>query len=159
MPKLYRKRFIPNETMELKEDIILYLDENILLTRWNAIRPKPKLSHGFSCYLLKEGLKISKFKDHQNELYLWYCDIVEISFCKEENSYLFTDLLADVTISKEGSVQVLDLDELAVAVKNNLITKEQLIKALNSTQKLLDWIETGQFCQYQNLIDQYDENQ
>lgn len=157
MPKLFRKRFIPEETIELKDDIILYQDEKIIITRWKAIRPKPKLSHGFSCYLLEEGIKISKFKNADDQLYKWYCDIIETHYDEHEDSYLFTDLLADVIITPEGTLQVLDLDELAEATEHDLITKEQLLTALKNTQKLLDWIKDGEFKHYENLIDSYDK--
>lgn len=39
-PILYRKRLIPNECILLKDDILLYRDEEILITKWNTIRPK-----------------------------------------------------------------------------------------------------------------------
>lgn len=156
MPKLFRKRFIPEETIELKDDIILYADESIMITRWKAIHPKPKLSHGLSCYLLKEGIKISKFKNAENELYKWYCDIIETAYDSEKDTFLFTDLLADVVLLPDGSLRVLDLDELADASGKELISKKQLLTALRNTQKLLDWIKNNEFSQYQKLLDSYD---
>lgn len=156
MPKLFRKRFIPEETIELKDDIILFSDEKILITKWQAIRPKPGLSHGFSCYLLTEGIKISKFKDSDNNLYRWYCDIIETSYQPSPASYLFTDLLADVVLLPDGRLRVLDLDELADAAEQGLITSRQLFVALRNTQKLLDWIKSNEFQQYQELINRYD---
>lgn len=157
MPKLFRKRFIPEETIELEDDIILYIDEKIIITRWKAIRPKPRLSHGFSCYLLEEGIKISKFKNAEDKLYKWYCDIIESTYNESDDSFLFTDLLADVIITPEGNLQVLDLDELAEATEKDLITKGQLLNALKNTQKLLNWIEAGKFEKYQEMIDNYDK--
>ncbi len=156
MAKLFRKRYIPNETIELKDDIILFSSEEIILTKWTALHPKPKLSHGFSCYLLKEGVKISKFKNAENQLYKWYCDIIQSEYFDSLDSWLFTDLLADVTISPDGVLRVLDLDELAEAFDYNLIKKKDLLEALKNTQKLLDWIKDGTFEKYQKLIDEYD---
>ena len=60
-PILYRKRLIPDECILLKDDILLYRDEDILVTKWNTIRPKKDLHHGMSCYFLKKGIKVSKF--------------------------------------------------------------------------------------------------
>ena len=60
-PKLYRKRIIPNECIHLKEDIIIFQDESLIITKWNALKPKKELHHGFSCYFLKEGYKVSSF--------------------------------------------------------------------------------------------------
>ena len=49
---LYRKRIIPKECVLLKDDIILFRDENIIITKWNALKPKKNLHHGYSCYLI-----------------------------------------------------------------------------------------------------------
>ena len=40
MAVLYRKRLIPDEIIELKDDKILFRDENYVITKWNTIRPK-----------------------------------------------------------------------------------------------------------------------
>ena len=37
MPKLYRKRFIPDEIVELKDDRIVYHEGNIMITEWDAL--------------------------------------------------------------------------------------------------------------------------
>ena len=36
LPKIYRKRYMPNETVLLKDDEILRLDEDVLVTKWNV---------------------------------------------------------------------------------------------------------------------------
>ena len=56
-PTLYRKRIIPDECVHLKDDIILHCSGEIILTQWNAIRPKKELHHGYSCYFLEEGIQ------------------------------------------------------------------------------------------------------
>lgn len=96
--KLYRKRLIPEECILLKDDHLFYQSPDILMTAWSALKPKPDLDHGISCYYLKEGFKISKFYDHQNRFMYWYCDIISHQYDKEENRYIFTDLLADVIL-------------------------------------------------------------
>ena len=58
--QLYRKRFVPSENI-LLNDVILEHTEDIVITKWNTIRPKTVLHHGCSCYYLKEGWKVSKF--------------------------------------------------------------------------------------------------
>ena len=60
-PILYRKRLIPEECILLKDDELLYRDEKKIITRWNTLRPKKDLHHGFSCYFLDKGIKVSKF--------------------------------------------------------------------------------------------------
>ena len=68
IPALYRKRLIPDECILLKDDIIISCDENVILTKWNTLKPKKDLHHGYSLYLLNEGIKVSKFYREDNSL-------------------------------------------------------------------------------------------
>ena len=112
--KLYRKRLIPEECILLKDDHLFYQSPDILMTAWSALKPKPDLDHGISCYYLKEGFKISKFYDHQNRFMYWYCDIISHQYDREENRYIFTDLLADVILYPDNRLRdaLLKLDHL-----------------------------------------------
>ena len=38
--KLYRRRFIPEETVFLKDDIIEKADGDIIITRWKTLKPR-----------------------------------------------------------------------------------------------------------------------
>lgn len=152
-PLLYRKRLIPDEFLLLEKDVLLYRDENRLVTRWDTIRPKKSLHHGFSCYLLKEGVKVSKFYDFDNQLICWYCDIITYSYDPSADAYIFTDLLADVLVYPDGHVKVVDLDELADAVEQHLLPKELLLTALRQTNWLLSKIYAGSFHEIQAFID------
>ena len=67
-PQLYRKRLIPAECIPLKDDIILHMDEDVIVTSWNTIRPKKDLHHGSSVYYLKEGWKVSRFQRKDDSL-------------------------------------------------------------------------------------------
>ena len=40
---LYRKRFIPDDFVHLKDDIILSMDENLIITKW---RPSVQKEYG-----------------------------------------------------------------------------------------------------------------
>ena len=55
VPKLYRKRYMPNEIVHLKDDIITYQAENVMVTKWDVLHPKAKFSHGVSCYYMDKG--------------------------------------------------------------------------------------------------------
>ena len=59
---------------------------------------------------------MSKFYGEGNVFRYWYCDIIKTEYRKEDNSYLFTDLLADVVVFPDGSVRVVDLDEVSEAL-------------------------------------------
>ena len=95
---LYRRRYMPDETVELKDDLILYRDDNILVTKWNILKPRKDIDHGISVYYMKDGFKISKVFDANDKLVYWYCDIIETEYRPEENTYIFHDLLIDVLI-------------------------------------------------------------
>ncbi|MDD6812371.1 MAG: DUF402 domain-containing protein [Lachnospiraceae bacterium] len=145
LPVLYRKRIIPEECVLLKDDRILYQDEEKILTAWNTLKPRKDIHHGFSCYFLKEGFKVSKFFHEDNSLLYWYCDIVEYDFQPDSNTYIVTDLLADVIIYPDGFVKVVDIDELVTALEQKRISEETLRKALIQLNHLLEIIYAGKF--------------
>ena len=152
-PILYRKRIIPEECVLLKDDKILYQDEQIIVTGWNTLKPKKELHHGYSCYFLNEGYKVSKFYREDNSLMFWYCDIVEHDYQPETDTYIFTDLLADVIIYPDGFVKVVDIDELVTARGENLISEDTLKKSLLCLSSLLEIIYAGNFDTLQEPIE------
>ena len=79
-PILYRKRLIPEECILLKDDVVLYRDEDVIVTAWHSLKPRKDLHHGYSCYYLKEGFKVSKFYQEDGSLLYWYCDIVDYAY-------------------------------------------------------------------------------
>ena len=136
-PTLYRKRFIPDEIIELKDDVILECNDSILVTKWNALKKREDISSGYSCLYLNDGYKISKFLKADGSLLLWYCDIVTYDYNKKENKLTTIDLLADVVIYPDGKMTVLDLDELYEAFEKGLIDISLLKKSLLSLNRLL----------------------
>lgn len=153
-PVLYRKRIIPEECVLLKDDKLLYQNEDMLITGWHTLKPRKDLHHGYSCYFLKDGYKVSKFYREDNSLLYWYCDIVEYDFQAETNTYIVTDLLADVIIYPDGFVKVVDIDELVTALNQKLISEETLKKSLLNLSSLLDCIYSGNFDKLQAPIEQ-----
>ncbi len=144
-PILYRKRIIPDECVLLKDDKILHRDEQIIVTGWNTLKPRKDLHHGFSCYFLKEGYKVSKFYREDNSLLYWYCDIVEYDYHPDTDTYIVTDLLADVIIYPDGFVKVVDIDELVTALNEKIISEDTLKKSLLNLNSLLEIIYSGTF--------------
>ena len=153
---LYRRRLIPDEIVHLKDDVVLYHDDTVIITKWKTIKPRKDMDHGFSAYLLKEGIKVSKFYRADNSLLYWYCDIVDYAYEAETNSYTSTDLLTDVVLYPDGQIRVLDLDELAEASVKDMITKDQLHSALVRTDMLLTTMYSGEFKRSMDLINKYD---
>lgn len=151
--RLYRKRFIPQEMKELKDDRILRWDDEIIITSWNSFRPRPDLATGFSIYFRKEGFKISRIYDKNGSFVRWYCDIVFES--ETTDGLIFSDLLIDVIIESDHSVHVVDLDEAADAFTRGLITSEQLTRAMHITDRLLRMIRHGGFDQLVSCLQPY----
>ena len=151
--KLYRRRFIPEETKPLKDDKILYFDENLIITSWECFNPRPDFASGISAFYRKEGFKISRHFAMDGSFTRWYCDI--ISELVNENEIVLSDLLIDVIIFPNGEVKVVDLDEAADAVEQGLMTKELLVQALRTTNNLLNYIYHGKLEELTNCIMKY----
>ncbi len=143
--KIYRKRLIPDECILLKDDIILNRTDDFIVTKWNTLKPRRDFHHGYSCYFLKLGFKISKFYREDNSLLYWYCDIVDYTYQDADNALIVTDLLADVVIYPDGYVKVLDLNELALALKKNLCEPQLITQALQKLDNLLTLIYDDKF--------------
>ena len=142
-PILYRKRLIPNECIRLDQDEVLFRSNQVLVTRWHTIRPKKELDHGVSCFLLDKGWKISRFLNRQDDLICWYCDIMDYTYEAETDTYIFTDLLADVLLYPSGEVRVVDLDEIADALEQRLLEQRQGCLCMRQLDALLREIYSG----------------
>ena len=150
--KLYRKRYIPNQCIPLDDDIIVEQNDEFIITTWKTINPKTTFDHGSSCYMLKEGIKVSKFYRPDGSLLYWYCDIVDFEFDEEANSLTVVDLLADVIVYPDGRIKVMDLDELAEALERELITPARLTAALRQLDYLLCMIDRDKFDRLQAIL-------
>ncbi len=156
---LYRKRIIPEECVFLKDDVLLYRDNDVIITKWDTLHPKKTLSHGYSCYFIERGFKVSKFYDHDDRLISWYCDIIQTEHSEKDgvDTYVFTDLLADVIVYPNGEVRVVDLDELADAQRDGKIRPDELQAALRHLDRLLTIIYKGAFDTLQKFVNQAEE--
>lgn len=154
-PILYRRRLIPEECVLLKNDRLLHRDAKILVTAWNTLKPRKDIHHGCSCYYLQEGIKVSRFYNEKNTLLYWYCDIVDYEYREEKDTYIVTDLLADVIVYPDGFVKVVDIDELATAKEAGLLTDDMLKKALLTLNHLLQIIYDGGFESLQKPLETY----
>lgn len=156
LPKIYRKRFVPSECILLKDDIILHIDKELIVTTWNTLKPRNDIAKGISAYYIEKGFKVSKVFDKENKLVYWYCDIIHTNVHQENNEIVFEDLLIDVVIQADGYSKILDIDEAADALRDNIISQEQLIDALHKLNVLLNMIYTGEFSKIQQLIERFD---
>lgn len=154
--KIFRKRYEPDEIIELKDDEILHRDNEYILTKWNCLKPRTDISHGISAYLLNENIKVSKVFRKDHSLVYWYCDIIRTEYEKDSKSYIFIDLLIDVLIHEDGTVNIVDLDEMGDLLLEGRITTEEAAISLKTTDKLLKMIQDGSFAKYQELINAAD---
>lgn len=144
-PTLYRKRLIPDECILLKDDIIREVTDDYILTRWNTLRPKKILHHGESCYYLNNGVKVSRFYTAEDILICWYCDIVSYEWNDDKSSLITTDLLLDILVYPDKSFKILDMDELAQAHKEKLISDDLLQQSLFTANRVLNDIYDDTF--------------
>lgn len=154
-PILYRRRLIPEECVLLKDDRLLYRDDALIVTAWNTLKPRKDIHHGCSCYYLNENIKVSRFYNENGVLLYWYCDIVDYDHDEKTDTYIVTDLLADVIIYPDGFVKVVDIDELATAKEADLLSDEQLKTALLALSRLLQTIYDGDFQKLQEPLERY----
>lgn len=152
-PRLFRRRFIPDENIELKDDMILALEPNLIITSWNVLKPRRDISRGVSAYFIDKGIKVSKVFDNAGQMVYWYCDIIETHYDEKENTYTFNDLLIDVVVYPDGQVEVLDMDEFADAMEQGILSVGTIAHAMRAIDDLLHTIYAGEFEKYTHYID------
>jgi len=143
IPIIYRRRYIPSEKTPLLNDVVVSWKEDAIVTRWKTLRPRNDFDNGVSCYLLNQGIKINRFLKGA-ELIYHYIDIVELEV-EPGGEHIFNDLLIDVIIENDGSIKVLDLDQLAIAIEQGLVSQEQANTALRTCAWLLEKLYSRDF--------------
>ncbi|MCL2616821.1 MAG: DUF402 domain-containing protein [Defluviitaleaceae bacterium] len=143
-PTIYRRRYIPDEKVCLKNDSIVHYNGNVLITKWQTLRPRPDFDRGSSCYLIDKGIKISKFC-HGDRLIYHYIDIIETQILQDSNEIVFNDLLIDIIVENTGIVKLVDLEQIPMALERGLITNDQAMYALRNCAWLLDILYKGRF--------------
>jgi predicted RNA-binding protein associated with RNAse of E/G family len=156
--KIYRKRLIPDECVLLKDDVVLEANEDVIVTKWHTLKPRRDFDHGYSCYYLKLGYKVSKFYRADNTLLYWYCDVVDYKFEEGGNVVIAEDLLVDVVVYPDGFVKVLDLEELAIAIEKGICEPEQVGGALRKLDKLLSVIYEDKFEVLCDLVNRWSDS-
>lgn len=141
--KIFRKRYIPDEIVDISADEVVFKTDDLIVTKWLPIKPRKDISKGISYTMLNKGWKISKFFDKNDEFMYWYCDIIEHTFDGE--NYILIDLLVDLKVYPDGTYEILDLEELDEALQNGIITLNQKEDALNKLNALLEIVKNGEF--------------
>lgn len=144
-PMLYRRRFIPDELIHLKDDIVLVMEKDLIITKWVTLHPRKDIARGISAFYLDRGFKISKIYDRNDRVVYWYCDIIQVKLDRDKNTVLIEDLLIDVILYEDGKIRIMDLDELAEVLERGLITQAEASYALRTLNNLLQIIYEGHF--------------
>ncbi len=144
-PLLYRRRFIPNELIHLKDDVILLNEKDLIITQWVTLHPRKDIARGISAFYLDKGYKVSKIYDKNNQIVYWYCDIIQVKAQPDKNTVIIEDLLVDILLYEDGKMRIMDLDELCDAFDQQLITEAEFTKALRTLNNLLQIIYKGEF--------------
>jgi predicted RNA-binding protein associated with RNAse of E/G family len=145
MLRIMRKRYIPDETVDISGDELLFRSEELLITKWKTIKPKTDFTCGISYTFLKDGYKVSRFYNPEGKFLYWYCDIIDVEYRKEDDTFIIIDLLLDVKLFSDGAVKVLDADELAEALEMRLVTCGQACRSLRKLDNILKMIYGGSF--------------
>lgn len=153
---LYRRRFIPDEIVRLKDDIILVRTDHLIVTKWTALHPRKDIAGGISAYYLDQGFKVSKVFNKEHQIVYWYCDIIQWKEGPVPESLVVEDLLIDVILREDGTIRILDLDELAQAFELHLISDQEVKTALRALDALLKIIYQGQFHVLKEPVDKAD---
>ena len=132
-----RKRFIPEEEVDISGAEVLYDDGTLIVTRWLPIKARNDIGWGFSYIYIPGHYKISAFFDRGGRFKYWYCDVIKTEYVEEQNKYVFIDLLIDVIIEPCGSCRVLDEDELQEAFLRGLISSSDVKIAQDTRDEIL----------------------
>lgn len=92
---------------------------------------------------LDENYCIRLFIDNKKHIVLYYFDITKKNgFDKEINSPYYDDLYLDVVL-KEGSIRVLDENELEIALEEGNINKDEYDLAINTKNELIKSLKSN----------------
>ncbi len=154
--KLFRRRFIPDELVFLRDDEIVSVTEDKILTRWHSLNARTDFAYGESVYYRKKGLKVTRVLDENRNFLHWYIDVVRECGPEALNvgpdtrlntaaaEYLgserdprdqvkvYEDLLLDVTVLPDGLIRVLDMDEVMDAFEQGMITENMLRQSIDT---------------------------
>ena len=142
--ELWRKRYYPDEEVNISGDKILYLDDDLLVTSWVPIKPRDDMARGVSFWFLKKGWKISKLYDLEGKFIHYYCDI-----CRYEvepgKKYRMIDLLADVIVEQSMTYKVVDMEELVGMLEDHTLPPKEFMISIKNLTTLLEAINSGEF--------------
>lgn len=111
-----------------EKQIWRFNDEDIIVCdnglKWLSILPQDD----FYC--------ITAMMNENNDILLWYIDMIAEQGIDEDSVPYFDDLYLDLVVYPTGMIKVDDMDELEEALARKEITEEQFNVAINTSNKL-----------------------
>lgn len=102
----------------------LHLDENTLVEYSNE-------ADFIIVYFIDKGLQLSLNAKTKSKYPWWVIDVVDITEIQPE-IYCSSDLFIDIIVFEDGKYHVLDIDEFETAIQKDILTNEQVSKALKA---------------------------
>lgn len=84
----------------------------------------------------KEHYLITAMLDKNDEVVVWYIDIIASSALDKDGVISYEDLYLDLIVYPDGNIIVDDMDELELALKKNDISKELFDLAIETSNSL-----------------------
>src|SRR5574344_415604 len=76
--------------------------------------------------------------NEKKEIVQWYIDITNMNGVNLDNKLFYDDMYLDVIVDEDGSIILVDEDELNDALSNNLITSQQYKEAYKNARDIMD---------------------
>jgi predicted RNA-binding protein associated with RNAse of E/G family len=125
---------------------VLYIDEVSSPQSWEFNGEKIVVCDAGMKWLqlipLNETYAITAMMNSNNEIELWYIDMIADYGVDNDNIPYFHDLYLDLVVYPDGTIKIDDRDELEEAYKQKIITSDLYKLALETSEKLIKGILT-----------------
>lgn len=79
--------------------------------------------------------------DNEDKLIELYFDITKNNYLDDINNAYYDDLFTDIIVTSNGEINIIDEDELELALKEKIITYKDYVFAKTTTKKLFEYIK------------------
>lgn len=118
---------------------------------WNAFNEELIVADNGYHWLIvspkNENYVITMYMNKELKPIIWYIDMIDGQGTDEDGVFYYDDIFLDLLVSVKNEIAELDRDELEQALKDGVITEEQNMIAIKTSEKLKqkissdsDWI-------------------
>lgn len=133
-----------NPTIEAGLIQMQKLAEPLYVTYPHTTTPKCIAANGYSWLQLafkNYNLWCTAMFDEQNTLLECYFDVTANNYLHPEGNSYFEDLYLDIIFFPDGTINLLDEDELLDALNKKIITPNQVEQAYTTAKQCIAWLE------------------